>query len=122
MNGKKLKIIRKQNGLTQQQVADALGITRSAYCSYETGRRSIDFDVVGKLGKFYHIRFGFLAEEIGSEYLFDNDFEPSNTEIQYLSQLSKEEADLIVSLRIANDSAKAEILDFAKDKSGRKSL
>lgn len=122
MNSKKLKIIRKQNGLTQQQVADALGITRSAYCSYETGRRSIDFDVVGKLSKFYHIRFGLLAEEIGLEYLFDNDFESSNTEIQYLSQLSKEEADLIVSLRIANDSAKAEIIDFAKDKSGRKSL
>lgn len=33
------KTLRKSRGLTQQQVADKLGITRQAYNHYETGRR-----------------------------------------------------------------------------------
>ena len=121
MNCRQLKIIRKQNGLTQVQVADALGIDRSTYCSYETGRRSIDFNLIGKLSRFYRIKLGQFVEELGSEYVFDDEFETSDTETQYLSQLSKEETDLIVSLRIANEEAKKEILKFAKEKSGRKS-
>lgn len=34
-----LKRARKRVGLTQQQIADALGITKSTYCGYETGKR-----------------------------------------------------------------------------------
>ena len=33
--GKRCKILRQERGLTQQQVADALGISRSAYAYYE---------------------------------------------------------------------------------------
>ena len=32
--GKRCKILRQERGLTQQQVADALGISRSAYAYY----------------------------------------------------------------------------------------
>ena len=35
--GKRCKILRQERGLTQQQVADALGISRSAYAYYEIG-------------------------------------------------------------------------------------
>ena len=41
MRLRQLRIIRNQNGLTQQQVAEALGISRSAYCGYETGTRKV---------------------------------------------------------------------------------
>lgn len=37
-----LKKARLARGYTQQQVADALGITNSAYCGYETGKRQPD--------------------------------------------------------------------------------
>lgn len=37
-----LKKARLLRGYTQQQVADALGITNSAYCGYETGKRQPD--------------------------------------------------------------------------------
>ena len=37
-----LKAARMKTGLTQQQVADALGITKSTYCGYEIAKRSPD--------------------------------------------------------------------------------
>ncbi|MBQ4573371.1 MAG: helix-turn-helix transcriptional regulator [Clostridia bacterium] len=53
--GYKLKIIRLQNNLKQQHIADVLGITRSAYCSYEIGRRAVDLDTLVKISKFYNL-------------------------------------------------------------------
>ena len=38
--GKKIKILRKTRGLTQQQLADKLNIKRSSISNYEIGRRS----------------------------------------------------------------------------------
>ena len=38
--GAKLKSFRKRKGLTQQQVADLMGITVRAYQHYETGDRT----------------------------------------------------------------------------------
>lgn len=35
-----LKLARISMGLTQQEVADLMGITNSTYCGYETGIRS----------------------------------------------------------------------------------
>ena len=37
-----LKQARIAQGLTQQQVADLMGITNSTYCGYETGKRQPD--------------------------------------------------------------------------------
>ena len=44
-----LKIYRKQNRLSQQEVADRAGITRSAYANYEQGLREPDLATVRKL-------------------------------------------------------------------------
>ncbi len=38
--GNKIKILRKTRGLTQQQLADKLGIQRATISNYEIGRRS----------------------------------------------------------------------------------
>ena len=38
----RLKAARERAGLTQQQVADQLGIVKSTYCGYETGKRQPD--------------------------------------------------------------------------------
>lgn len=38
--GKKIKALRKTRGLTQQQLADLLGVQRATISNYEIGRRS----------------------------------------------------------------------------------
>lgn len=45
----KLKKARQRVGLTQQQIANALGITKSTYCGYETGKRQPDIPKLRRL-------------------------------------------------------------------------
>ena len=44
-----LRDFRIKQGLSQEQVAEALGITVSAYCYYENGKRKIPKGVVDSL-------------------------------------------------------------------------
>lgn len=46
-----LKYIRQANGMTQQQLSDALGINRSTYAPYETGRNRPDIDVLAHIAE-----------------------------------------------------------------------
>jgi len=55
-----IRALRKERGLTQQQVADHLGIDRSTYAYYESGRTRLNIDVVVKLAHFYQIRYAAL--------------------------------------------------------------
>jgi len=57
----RLKEIRRENKLTQQQIADYLGITQSAYAYYETGRSMIDIETLKKLADYYRVSLDYLA-------------------------------------------------------------
>ena len=46
-----LKKARVSMGYTQQQVADALGLTASTYCGYETGKRQPDVAKLKQLAR-----------------------------------------------------------------------
>ena len=53
--GKRCKILRKERGLTQQQVADALGISRSAYAYYEIGGSEPSLAVLWELAQYFQV-------------------------------------------------------------------
>ncbi|MCL2301576.1 MAG: helix-turn-helix domain-containing protein [Firmicutes bacterium] len=55
-----IRKLRKERGLTQQQVADYLQIDRSTYAYYESGRTLTNIDVVVKLAHFYQVRYAVL--------------------------------------------------------------
>ena len=55
-----IRKLRSDNGLTQQQVANHLGIDRSTYAYYESGRTRINIDVIVKLAHFYQVRYAVL--------------------------------------------------------------
>jgi transcriptional regulator with XRE-family HTH domain len=74
---KNLKMLRKQNNLTQQDVADFLNITRMAYNYYELGSREPDIDNLLKLSKFFRVSLDYL---IGN---YINIFE-NNTECPHI--------------------------------------
>ena len=57
---KRLKDLREDRDLKQQQVADYLGITRSAYSNYETGSREIPLAVLMKAADFYQVSVDYL--------------------------------------------------------------
>lgn len=55
-----IRALRKERGLTQQQVADYLHLDRSTYAYYESGRTKLSIDVVVKLAHFYRVRYAAL--------------------------------------------------------------
>jgi len=57
-----LKKARVSMGYTQQQVADALGLTASTYCGYETGKRQPDVAKLKQLARILNTTGSFLLE------------------------------------------------------------
>ena len=49
--GDRLRAARERNGYTQQQVADQLGLDKSTYCGYETGKRHPDVPKIKRLSQ-----------------------------------------------------------------------
>lgn len=59
-----LKILREKKELTQQQLADALGISRSTIGMYEKGNREPDFETLEAIADFFNINMGRLIGDL----------------------------------------------------------
>ena len=55
-----LRSLRKQQGLTQKEVADKLGIHCTTYTKYETGASEPSFEMLNKLADLYDISTDYL--------------------------------------------------------------
>lgn len=65
-----LKKFRKKTGLTQEQIATALNISKPGYVSWETGRTQPGVDMLIKLADFFHVTIdNLLGHEV--PYLLD---------------------------------------------------
>lgn len=114
MIGKKLKEIRVRNGISQEQAAKVLGVCRSAYCNYEIGRRSPDFAVIKKLADFYRIPLDAFNEN--EDVVLHDEIDFQDDVPQYLSELSKNERDLIVKFRLLDQNEKESLLTNLTEK------
>lgn len=56
----RLKELRKEKGLTQQGLADEIGITKRTYIYWEQGERQIKPDKAEKLANFFGVSVGYL--------------------------------------------------------------
>lgn len=56
----RLASIRNEKKVTQQKVADFLGVSRSQYGHYETGHTSMDGDTLMKLSSFFGVSVDYL--------------------------------------------------------------
>jgi len=55
-----IRKLRRERNLTQREVAEYLGIERSTYAYYESGRSRLNIDIAVKLAHFYQIRYAVL--------------------------------------------------------------
>lgn len=60
MLGKRIAELRKEQNLTQEELAQALKITRSALSLYELGRRDPDTDTMQKFAEFFNVSVDYL--------------------------------------------------------------
>jgi transcriptional regulator with XRE-family HTH domain len=60
--GENLRAARERLGLTQQQVAQALGVSKSTYCGYETGKRQPDVKKLQQISNILEVEADTLLE------------------------------------------------------------
>lgn len=85
--GKRLKDLRKSKGLTQQQVADRVWVTKAMISSYELSARSPSYEVLIKLSKLFGVTTDYLlgvesSRRINTDGLTDAQINLINTLIE----------------------------------------
>ena len=63
MFGNNLKRLRQDRNLTQQKLADILGVSRSAIGMYEGGEREPDFETLEVIADFFNVRLDELISD-----------------------------------------------------------
>lgn len=61
--GRRLKTLREEKDLMQQELADALGVKRTSISNYETGRQFPDITTIKKIADFFETTIEDLIEE-----------------------------------------------------------
>ena len=57
----RLKDLREDKDKTQKEIAEMLGTSQSYYSQYEKGKRSIPFERIVELAKFYDVSIDYIA-------------------------------------------------------------
>lgn len=88
MLAERLRNRRKEMRLSQEQLADKIGITRQGYGHYETGRNEPDFETLIKISEILQCSLDYL---LGKTYITDeNEISKDLEEIVEISQVVKE--------------------------------
>ncbi len=56
----RIRRLRNDRGLRQEDIADMLGISRIAYTQYELGTRDIPYNILNDLADLYNVSLDFL--------------------------------------------------------------
>ncbi len=109
-----LRNLRKSHHFTQQNIADVLGIDRSAYTFYEIGKTRPSLESMKKLCDIYNVSLGYLCgyEENNPELRREKVDALSSVEIDPIANLPKEERYLLMYFRVLNKEDKEKALEF----------
>jgi transcriptional regulator with XRE-family HTH domain len=66
-----LRVIRNKKNVSQQDVADFLGVDRKTYISWESGEVDIKSSYIPKLAEFLHVEIGDLFRNKPSEIVMN---------------------------------------------------
>ncbi len=55
-----LRLLRNEKGMSQQELADALGISKSSINMYERGERQPNFEVLEAIADFFNVDIDYL--------------------------------------------------------------
>jgi len=59
----RIKDLREDSDLTQQKIADAIGITQRKYSYIETGTQPLTDELLVKLANYYHVSIDYLLRQ-----------------------------------------------------------
>ena len=81
--GKRLKELRLQSGMTQQQLAEKLGLTKSVVSFYELRERTPSPEILVKLSTIFHVSTDYLLGIDKSETLNVSGLTPEDIDMVY---------------------------------------
>jgi transcriptional regulator with XRE-family HTH domain len=100
MVAQKLKELRIEHKLTQNEVAILLNISRAAYSMYENEKRQLNYEALCKIADYYHVSLDYLFERSASR--------------EISSRLNPAEDELLFQYRALDARGKENILDMTK--------
>ena len=62
MRYRRLRDLREDHDLTQDQLVAKLGLNKTTYTNYEQGKREIPFALVIRLARLYNVSIDYIAE------------------------------------------------------------
>ncbi len=100
--------------MTQDDIAEILGMSRTSFSKYENGAANPPLAVLRKLAKIYNVEIEYLIHDdktllVLNEAKTDEEPDPENL-VRYFSQLTPDERNLIIRFRLLENEKKNEIL------------
>lgn len=80
----RIKTLRKEKGLTQQELADRLGTSKSAISMYEKGNRRPSFEIADALSDFFGVSIGYLSGSSDQRGEYPRHEQPTSSEEEQL--------------------------------------
>lgn len=119
----RLRALRKNMNLTQQQVADVLGIERTAYTYYEKGKTKPKLKTLSMLAKMYNVTLDELIN--GNDFIVRDGMamvESSNSLLDKwrpqdtFASISDFEQAVLIRLRLLSNDDKRDVLKYIDKK------
>ena len=117
----RLKQAREYAGLTQSQVANLLGVAKSTYSGYETGKSEPSMNSIANLMRILDVSPEYLWQD-EMEARFRNDYPERFCEEIQLRTQGNDEIELLESYRKLNPNAKEALLTTARAYAGNPAM
>lgn len=85
----RLKELRVNKRLTQQDMADYLGITRQGYGKYESGQSETDIKTLKKLANFFNVTTDYLTGNSDQPSKLKDNPNPQNEKFNPMNEINK---------------------------------
>lgn len=101
-----LKSLRKENNITQEELAAYLNVTRPTIAGYESRNKQPDYEKLAMLAEYFHVTI---------DYLITGET-PSTSKMQAMEQLSNKqlEATLLENFHALSYFSKHKLLEYAE--------
>ena len=85
----RIKELRKQRGISQDELGKVLGVSRSAICQYEQGGRIPNYKSVVAMADYFNVTVDFLLDRDINRVLIEKNVELDETEKDLFERLAK---------------------------------
>lgn len=103
--GKNLRLLRTSRDISQSDMAESLGLTRSSYAQYELGNRMPDARILYEIARFF---------SFDMELLFETDQAKFLSEISCAVIHSDKDEKLLENYRLMSPFSKGRLLEFSE--------